>query len=155
MNLLEFFDRIGERRNERWRIRPPRPWDTRQLVAVLFFAGYYTLVVMLMRGRELNPTNGALVKDAMLILGPVIGLIGQAIFRSDAKDELATANTAEAFRAQRAQAEATIAAANTTPPVDPSAPPVPVVVTNSPAEAVPTTDTPEQAPTGGLGNVAD
>ena len=51
----------------------------------------------------------------MLVLGPVVGAIGQALFRTDVKDEIATQNTGEFARATRTQAEATIAAAATTP----------------------------------------
>lgn len=114
MNLLEYLDRAGQRRLERHRISPPRPRDTRMLVGVLFFLGYYVLVYTLLK-RVVPAENGPLVRDAMLVLGPVIGAIGQALFRTDVKDELATQNTGEAFRAQRAQAEATKAAADSIP----------------------------------------
>ena len=110
LSFLEFLDNIGKRRLERHRIAPRRPLDTRMLVGVLFFAGYYALLWRLMSARGIPDTNIGLIKDAMLILGPVIGAIGQALFRTDVKDEIATQNTGEAFRAQAKQAEATIAA---------------------------------------------
>lgn len=114
MKLLEYLDRVGERRLEHARISPPRPRDTRMFVGVLFFLGYYILVYSLLK-HVVPAENGPLVRDAMLVLGPVIGAIGQALFRSDVKDEIATQNTGEAFRAQRAQAEATKAATDSIP----------------------------------------
>lgn len=114
MRLLEFLDRRDERRLERLKLQPHRPFDVRMFVGLGFFVGYYLLVWRLM-GRVIPSTNAALVRDAMLVLGPVVGVIAQALFRSDVKDELAAQNTGEAFRASRAQAEATKAAAETTP----------------------------------------
>lgn len=86
------------------------PVDYRVLVGVLFFIGYYLLVYALTRAA-LPAENAPLVRDAMLVLGPVVGAIGQALFRTDKRDEIAANNTGEAFRAQRAQAEATTATA--------------------------------------------
>lgn len=114
MKLLEYLDRVGQRRLERARLSPPRPRDTRMLVGVLFFLGYYILVYTLLK-RVVPAENGPLVRDAMLVLGPVIGAIGQALFRSDVRDEIATQNTGEAFRANRAASEATKAAADSIP----------------------------------------
>lgn len=115
MKWVELLDRIGERRLERYRIQPPRPWDVKIMVAVLFFAGYYWLVFSLMRSRGIPSEIAQLIRDAMLVLGPVVGAIGQAIFRTDIKDEVTTQNTGEAFRSTRAQAEATKAAIEATP----------------------------------------
>lgn len=150
MNWLEFWDRVGERRLERWRIRPPRPWDTRQLVGVLFFAGYYLMVWSLRKGAPLAGDNAALVKDAMLVLGPVVGVIAQAIFRSDAKDELATQNTGEFARAATAQAQATIAAAATVPAADTAA-----VAAEKVADAATAKADEIKGETAPLGNVPD
>lgn len=115
MKLLEYLDRVGQRRLEHARLAPPRPRDTRQLVGVLFFGGYYALIWRFMSAKGIPADNLTLIKDAMLILGPVIGAIGQALFRTDVRDEIATQNTGEAFRANRAAAEATRAAANSIP----------------------------------------
>ncbi len=115
MNTLEFLDRIGMRRVERLKIVPPRPRDTKMLVGVMFFLGYYLLVFGLMR-FAIPVANAALVRDAMLVLGPVVGAIGQALFRTDVRDEMATGNTGAGFRAIQAQAEATTAAAAAMPP---------------------------------------
>lgn len=114
MKLLDYLDRIGERRLERWRLAPPRPRDTRLMVGVLFFLGYYTLVYAILK-TAIPSENAPLVRDAMLVLGPVVGAIGQAIFRTDAKDEITANNTGAAFRAVGEQAKATVAAAATTP----------------------------------------
>lgn len=108
MNLYELLNAAGERRHERAMRRGPV--DYRVLVGVLFFIGYYLLVYALTRAA-LPAENAPLVRDAMLVLGPVVGAIGQALFRTDKRDEIAASNTGEAFRAQRAQAEATTATA--------------------------------------------
>lgn len=115
MKLLEYLDRAGQRKLELARLSPPRPRDTRQLVGVLFFAGYYALIWRFMSAKGIPADNLALIKDAMLILGPVIGAIGQALFRSDVRDEIATQNTGEAFRANRAAAEAAKSATDSIP----------------------------------------
>lgn len=105
MKLLEYLDRVGERRLERYRIQPPRPRDSRLLSGVLFFLGYYILVFTMLK-VVIPAENAPLVRDALLVLGPVIGAIGQALFRTDLKDEIATQNTGEAFRANRAASDA-------------------------------------------------
>lgn len=114
MKLLDYLDRVGQRRLERYKISPPRPRDTRMMVGVLFFLGYYILVFAMLK-TVIPDENAPLVRDAMLVLGPVIGAIGQALFRTDLKDEIATQNTGEAFRANRAASEATKAAADSIP----------------------------------------
>lgn len=114
MKLLEYLDRAGQRKLERDRLAPPRPRDSRMLVGVLFFSGYYLLVYQLLH-HIIPAQNAALVRDAMLVLGPVIGAIGQALFRTDVRDEIATNNTGEAFRGFKASAEAAKAASETTP----------------------------------------
>ena len=115
MELLEYLDRVGQRRLERERMSPKRPLDVRMLVGTLFFVGYYVLLWRLMSVRGIPADNVGLIKDAMLVLGPIVGVIAQALFRSDVKDEIATQNTGEFARASAKQAEATIAAAATSP----------------------------------------
>lgn len=115
MNILDFLDRVGQRRLEKYRIQPPRPRDTRMFVGVLFFFGYYMIVYAILR-VAIPEANTPLVRDALLVLGPVIGAIGQSLFRTDVRDEIQTANTGEGFRALRSSAEATKAAAETLPP---------------------------------------
>lgn len=114
LGILDYLDRAGQRRLERYKISPPRPRDSRMFVGVLFFLGYYVIVFAILK-VAIPPENAPLVRDALLVLGPVIGAIGQSLFRTDIKDEIATQNTGEAFRAQRAQAEATKAAADSIP----------------------------------------
>lgn len=115
MKFLEYLDRIGERRLERFRVSPPRPVDWRMFIGFAFFAGYYLVVFSLMR-MEVPGTNGPLVRDALLVLGPPVGVIVGAMFRSDVRDEIAATNTGEGFRAMGKQADATVAAAAGTPP---------------------------------------
>jgi len=102
MTLLEFLDRIGERRAQR---PQRRPRDIRQLIGAMFLVGYYVMVYQFTRG-ELPAANIDLVRDAMLTLGPPIGIIIGAMFRSDARDEQATDNTKQAFQAITAAAKA-------------------------------------------------
>lgn len=114
LGILEYLDRVGERKLELARISPKRPKDMKLFVGVLFFLGYYIIVFTMLK-IVIPAENGPLVRDAMLVLGPVVGAIGQALFRTDVKDEIATQNTGEAFRANRAASEATKAAADSIP----------------------------------------
>lgn len=111
MNVLEFLDRRHERKIAYRAQLPYRPLDLKLLVGTLFFAGYYALVYLLVQ-RAIPGPNGPLVRDSLLVLGPAIGVIVGALFRSDRRDEEQTRNTGEAFRAVTAQAHATSAAAN-------------------------------------------
>jgi hypothetical protein len=102
MTFLEFLDRMGERRAN----RPARPArDIRQFIGFAFLAGYY-LMVWRFASLGIPAANKDLIRDAMLTLGPPVGLIVGAMFRSDAREEQSAVNTAEAFRAIRASAEA-------------------------------------------------
>lgn len=114
MKVVELIDRISARRHERKLKYPPRPTDSRMLVGSLFFVGYYILVFTLLK-VVVPKENAPLVRDALLVLGPVVGAIGAALFRTDVRDEIATQNTGAFARASEAQAKATIAAASTTP----------------------------------------
>lgn len=103
MTLLEFLDRMGERRAD----RPQRPLrDIRQFIGFAFLAGYYWMVYQFSQ-RALPPENLDLIRDAMLTLGPPVGLIVGAMFRSDAREEQATANTGAAFKAVTEMAKKT------------------------------------------------
>lgn len=114
MKLLDYLDRIGERRLERWKIQPRRPIDVRSFIGLAFLAGYYLMVLRFI-GRVVPVENIPLVRDSMLVLGPAVGAIVQSLFRSDVRDEIQASNTGEGFRAMRTQAEATVAAAAATP----------------------------------------
>ena len=109
MRLLEYLDRVGQRRLERELVNPSRPLNVNGLIGVLFLAGYYLMVYALIR-MDSPIANEGPVRDAMLVLGPAVGAIIQSLFRSDVKDEIAAANTGEGFRALGKQAEATVAA---------------------------------------------
>lgn len=114
MKLLDFLDRIGERRLERWKITPRRPVDWRSFIGLAFLTGYYVMVLRFI-SRVVPAENIPLVRDSMLVLGPAVGAVVQSLFRSDVRDELQAQNTGEGFRAMRTQAEATVAAAAGTP----------------------------------------
>lgn len=102
MNFWEFLDRAGERAAN----RPPRPSrDIRQFIGFAFLGGYYVMVWRFASGAVPNG-NLDLIRDAMLTLGPPVGLIVGAMFRSDAREDQAAVNTGEAFRAVRAAAQA-------------------------------------------------
>jgi len=118
MNILEFLDAWDQRRMH----RPRTAFNGRAVIAFGFLAGYYLMVYRFM--RDTIPTeNIPLVRDAMLVLGPAVGLIVGAIFRSDARDDQAAVNTGEAFKAMGATARAAEAAAVAAVPTGPSGQP--------------------------------
>lgn len=102
MTLLEFIDRHLERRARNQ--RPPR--DIRQFIGFAFLAGYYAVVLYFI-AKPVPTSNVGLIRDAMLTLGPPVGLIVGAMFRSDAREEQATVNTGKFADAFKATAEAT------------------------------------------------
>lgn len=110
MRLLDYLDRVGQRRLERQRLYPSRPLNINALIGLAFLAGYYLMVWALIR-LDAPVANEGPVRDAMLVLGPAVGAIIQSLFRTDVKDEIAAANTGAGFRAIQSQAEATKAAA--------------------------------------------
>ena len=101
MTFLEFIDRALERRAQ----NPTRPRDIRQFIGFAFLAGYYWMVYRFSL-TPLPTDNLDLIRDAMLTLGPPVGLIVGAMFRSDAREEQATTNTGLAFKAVEATAKA-------------------------------------------------
>lgn len=121
MKLLEFFDRVGQRRLERYLATPHRPTDWKSFIGLAFLAGYYLIVFRLI-AHVVPAVNAPLVRDSLLVLGPAVGAIVQSLFRESVKDEIQAQNTGEGFRAMGKQADATKAAAETTPPTtDPKA----------------------------------
>ena len=105
MTLLEFLDRWDERRLR----KPERPLrDIRQFIGFAFLAGYYVMVWQFSR-QALPEQNLDLIRDAMLTLGPPVGLIVGAMFRTDARDEQATRNTGIALDAGRIVAKTALA----------------------------------------------
>jgi len=105
VTILEFLDRWDERRLHKAE-RPLR--DIRQFIGFAFLAGYYWMVYQFSQ-RALPVENLDLIRDAMLTLGPPVGLIVGAMFRSDARDEQATRNTGIALDAARTGAKAALA----------------------------------------------
>lgn len=110
MTLLEFLDRWDERRL-RTR-RPPR--DIRQLIGFMFLAGYYALVWRFY-DKEVPAANIELITACLLTLGPPVGIIVGAMFRTDRRDEQAAENTGKGFDALAEQAKAVQAATGTPP----------------------------------------
>jgi hypothetical protein len=110
MKWLEYLDRRHERKMALRAVRPFRPLDSKLLAAVMFFAGYYVLVFILAQ-RSTPAANVALVRDSLLVLGPAIGVIVGATWRTDQRDEQQARNTGEGFRALGEQAKATRVAA--------------------------------------------
>lgn len=82
-------------------------------IGALFITGYYASV-WLLGVVELPAANAPLVKDALLQLGPPVGAIIYALFRTDRLDEQRVANTGSAFAAVEAAAKAGTGAAGTT-----------------------------------------
>lgn len=105
MTILELFDRMHERRMA----VPRRPLDVKAFIGLLFLAGYY-LMVMRFMDRVIPEANVPLVRDAMLVLGPAVGLIVGALFRTDIRDEQRTVNTGLAYKAIAETAKAGAAA---------------------------------------------
>lgn len=101
MTFFEFLDRAFERRAQ----NPARPRDIRQFIGFAFLAGYYWMVYQFSK-QPLPEVNLDLIRDAMLTLGPPVGLIVGAMFRTDAREERATENTGKAFEAVKAAAKA-------------------------------------------------
>jgi len=130
VTLLEFLDRMGERRAGRTK----SPRDIRQFIGFAFLTGYYVMVYNFSQSA-LPAENLDLIRDAMLTLGPPVGLIVGAMFRSDVRDEQTVANTGRAFKA----IEATAKAGST------SDEPQTVKVVNQPEDPVPTTDSAQPA----------
>lgn len=79
--------------------------DTRLIIGAGFIALYYASLWVI-GFRAMPPANVALIKDAMLQLGPPIGIIIGALFRSDALDEKRAETTRAAFDAVTATAQA-------------------------------------------------
>lgn len=109
MRLLEYLNARDARRME-YRLQHGRPFDGKLILGALFLLGYYALVGSF-AFRDVPAANVGLLRDAMLVLGPPVGAIVNAVWRTDRRDEEQTRNTGEGFRALRAQAEATTAAA--------------------------------------------
>ena len=116
MNLLEYLDARHERRMA-YKAQCGRPFDGKLILGALFFVGYYTLVFGF-AFRDVPAANVGLLRDAMLVLGPPVGAIVNAIWRTDRRDEEQARNTGDGFRAMKAQAEATKAAVAAPAPSD-------------------------------------
>lgn len=102
MRFLEYLDRRAERKARR---DPMFRWDTKTLIGLLFLVGYYGIVFIFMF-YEVPDKNQEMVSDSLLVLGPGVGLILGAIFRTDATDVRATENTGKAFEAIKVAAQA-------------------------------------------------
>lgn len=84
-------------------------WDGKVVLAAVFIIGYYGLVFG-MSSRALPKENIEIVRDAMLTLGPPIGVIVGALFRSTGAEE-----RREALRSTELQAAITAPSATATP----------------------------------------
>lgn len=142
MNVWDYLDRVGERNIQ-------RPMNTKLVVGFSFLLGYYFLLYSLL-STPMPATNAPLIRDAFLVLGPPVGAIVGALFRTDTRDEQQTANTARAFRAIEATA---VAGGASTPAlkVDPDAKVDTVKhpdgsTTQIVTAPTPAVDTPERAP---------
>lgn len=81
-------------------------------IGALFIAGYYG-TIWLLGFVSVPKDNVPLVKDALLQLGPPVGAIIYALFRTDRVDEQRATTTSNAFEAVTAAARA-----GTTPTTD-------------------------------------
>lgn len=88
--------------------------DPRIILGGGFILFYYASLWVI--GFRIMPdANVALIKDAMLQLGPPVGIIIGALFRSDRADELRAENTGKGFDAIAAQVQANNEAATGKP----------------------------------------
>lgn len=72
-------------------------WDGKIVLAAIFIIGYFLLVLRL-TDRSLPAENVELVKDALLVLGPPIGLIFHALFRTTAAEERVEARSTDTLK---------------------------------------------------------
>lgn len=98
MTLWEYLDA----RHARHVGRPPA--DPKLVMGALFLTAFFGLIIVLVF-TTVPDSNKDMVRDSLLILGPGVGAIIQAMFRTDRRDEQAAVNTGEAFKAVRAAAE--------------------------------------------------
>jgi len=61
-------------------------WDGKLFLAGLFLVGYYG-TLYLIRDARIPAANLAVIRDQLVLLGPVIGLIFGALFRFTLSDE--------------------------------------------------------------------
>lgn len=72
--------------------------DPRFLLAAILLLGYYAIILTIVfQGKPL--VNPDIVKDGMIVLGPPVGAVFSALFRTDATDEKRAENTGDAFKA--------------------------------------------------------
>ena len=93
----------------RWSVRE---WlSERILFGLLILGGYIGLLVFVGMNKDLGATAGAAqlqtVRDGLLVLGPVVGMIAQAIWKTDKTDR------------QNADSLAKVVAANNSVPTPP------------------------------------
>lgn len=112
--------------------------DARMWIGALFIFGYYVIVIVL-AFQGVPEKNGNLINNALLQLGPPVGLIIGALFRTDKTDETRAANTGKALDAiNTAQAaNAPPVTTTTTTTVEPGP-----VVTATPGTPAGTTEDP-------------
>lgn len=87
-----------------------RKHDPRTWIGVLFIGGYYAVTITLIF-IDTPEKNGNLLNNMMLQLGPPVGMIIGALFRTDRTDEKRAENTGKVMDAMAEQARATQAAA--------------------------------------------
>jgi len=100
MTFIELLDRWGERRSKR---DPLLRLDAKTLIGAGFIFGYYFLVLRFTSSDVPERTIG-LIRDAMLVLGPLVGAIVNSIFRESAGDIAARASSGAALRTLAANA---------------------------------------------------
>lgn len=72
-------------------------WDGKLVLAGIFLLGYYGIVWIAAR-RDIPAANVQLIRDQLVVLGPVIGLIFGALFRNTAAEERKAANDAQTLQ---------------------------------------------------------
>lgn len=72
-------------------------FDGKLVIAAIFVLGYFILILRI-ADRTLPDGNINLIRDALLVLGPAIGVIVGALFRTTAADERQSAIASEDLR---------------------------------------------------------
>lgn len=69
----------------------------RVLLGAAVFLGYYGMVAMVVFATN-DPDARQTIRDAMLVLGPIVGMIAQAVFRADKGEREKDATIADIAR---------------------------------------------------------
>jgi hypothetical protein len=73
-------------------------WDGKVVFAAIFIIGYYALIFRISGTHPVPPQNAQMIRDGMLVLGPAIGVIVGALFRTTGADERSSARRSDELK---------------------------------------------------------